>query len=108
MSKWVLVVMSKCSDAAGEAEFNEWYDKIHVPDILETPGFIRATRYENIIPQEGEAKFLAIYDIESDDLDKVMKVHRNNVARTHAEGRFSELFMRVSSGVYRQITSLGE
>ena len=108
MTKWVLVITTNCTDAAREAEFNEWYDKVHLPDILETPGFIKATRYENIESLEGEAKFLAIYDIETDDIGEVMKAHSDNMGRKRAEGRFRELLVRVSRGVYKQISSLSK
>ena len=108
MTKWVMVVTTNCTDATRKAEFNEWYNKIHLPDILETPGFTRATRYENIEPLEGEARFLAIYDIEADDIDEVMKTHDENMVRKRAEGRFSELVVRVSRNVYRQVSSFSK
>ena len=106
MAKWLLVVETNCADAARETEFNEWYDKTHLPDVLETPGFIRATRYENTAPSEGQAKFLATYEIETDDIDRFMEVHNDNIARKRAEGRFSELLVLVSRGFYRQISSI--
>ena len=106
MAKWLLVVGVNCADEARETEFNEWYDKIHIPDVLETPGFIRATRYENTKPSEGEAKFLATYEIETDDIDRFMKTHTANMDRKRAEGRSSGLLVRVSRGFYRQTTSI--
>jgi len=108
MAKWLLAVETNCSDAAREAEFNEWYDKTHLPDVLETPGFIRATRYENTEPSEGKAKFLATYEIETDDIDRFMKAHTDNMARKRAEGRFSELLVVVSRGFYRQLSSISK
>ncbi len=104
MAKWLLVVGTNSADAARETEFNEWYDKTHLPDILETPGFIRATRYENTEPSEGKAKFLATYEIETDDIDRFMKTHAENMDRKRAEGRFSELLVGVSRVLYRQIS----
>jgi len=106
MTKWLLVIETNCTDAAREAEFNEWYDKTHIPDVLETPGFIRATRYENTEPSEGEAKFFATYEIETDDIDGFIKAHTDNIARKRAEGRFSELLVLVSRGFYRQLSSI--
>ena len=106
MEKWLFVVETNCADTAREAEFKEWYDKTHIPDILETPGFIRATRYENTEPSEGEGKFLATYEIETDDIDAFMKTHRENMDRKMAEGRFSELLVVVSRGFYKQLSSL--
>lgn len=106
MTKWLLVIETNCADAAREAEFNEWYDQTHIPDVLETPGFVRATRYENTERSEGEAKFLATYEIETDDIDGFMKIHNDNIARKKAEGRFSELVVLVSRGFYRQLSSI--
>ena len=106
MAKWLQIIGTNCSDAAREAEFNEWYDKTHLPDVLETPGFIRATRYENTEPSEGEAKFLATYEIETSDIDKFMKAHADNMAKKRAAGRFSELLVGVSRGLYKQISSV--
>ena len=108
MAKWLFVVESNSTDRAREAEFNDWYDKIHVPDVMETPGFIKATRYENTKPSEGEAKFLTIYEIETDDIDRFMRTHRDNMDRKRAEGRFSELLVRVSRGFYRQLNSISK
>ena len=106
MAKWLLVAETNCTDAARETEFNEWYDKTHLPDVLETPGFIRAARYENTTPSEGKAKFLAIYEIETDDIDRFMKIHNDNMDRKRAEGRLSKLLVLVSRSFYRQISSI--
>ena len=106
MAKWLLVVETNCADATREAEFNEWYDKTHLPDILEVPGFTTASRYEKIDPSEGEAKFVAAYEIETDDIDGFLKAHSDNMDRKRAEGRFSELLVRVSRGLYKQLISI--
>ena len=106
MAKWLLVVETNCADATREAEFNEWYDKTHLPDILELPGFTTASRYETIDPSEGEAKFVAAYEIETDDIDRFMQAHSDNMDRKRAEGRFSELLVRVSRGLYKQLISI--
>ncbi len=99
---------TNCANAAREAEFNEWYHKTHLPDVLETPGYIRATRYENIEPSEGEAKYLALYEIETDDIDVLMKASRDNMDKKRAEGRFSELLVGVSRDNYRRLNSLSK
>ncbi len=105
MAKLLLVAETNCADAAREAEFNEWYDKVHLPDIFKTPGFISIIRYESIEPSEGKAKFLSLYEIETDDIDGMMKTHADNMARAKAEGRYSELCVLVSRSVYRKIGS---
>ncbi len=106
MAKWLLVVETNCDNAAREVEFNEWYNKTHLPDVLETPGFIRATRYESTELSEGKAKFLATYEIETDNIDGFIKAHSANMTRKRAEGRGSDLMTLVSRGFYKQIGSL--
>jgi len=108
MAKWLLVLETNCADAAREAEFNEWYDKTHLPNMLETPGFIRATRYENTRPSKGRAKYLAVYEIETDDFDSCMKAEAENMAKKRAKGQVSGLLMAVSRGFYKQISSLSK
>ncbi|MFC1916686.1 DUF4286 family protein [Chloroflexota bacterium] len=108
MAKWLVVVETNSADTARETEFNEWYDKTHLPDAMEAPEFIRATRYENIKPKEGEAKYLALYEVETDDIDRFRKTNAGNIARLRAEGRLSELLVIVSSGIYKQISSLSK
>ncbi|MFC2035743.1 DUF4286 family protein [Chloroflexota bacterium] len=108
MAKWLLVVESSCADGAREAEFNEWYDKIHIPDVFETSGFIRTNRYENTELGEGKGKFLATYEIETDDIDAVMKTHQDNMAKKSTEGRFSELLVLTSRVLYRQLSSISK
>ncbi len=105
MAKWLIVEETNCTDTAREAEYNERYDKIHIPDVLEVPGFVRATRYENTQLSEEKAKFLAAYEIETDDIDERMKTVTEHIGRKKAEGRYSELVVMKSGALYRQISS---
>lgn len=92
MTKYLLFAFSDCIDPSREDEFNEWYDNIHIPDMLETPGMIRATRWVNASPKENQRrKYLALYELEADDIDefdrKVQEIGKGTVER----GRFSDL-----------------
>jgi hypothetical protein len=33
----ILLVATRCTDPAQEADFNRWYDTVHVPDVLDRP-----------------------------------------------------------------------
>ena len=105
MAKWFYVVETNCNDVAREAEFNDWYDNIHLPDILETPGFIKATRYEITEPVEGKGRFLATYEIETDDINQTMKALGENIDKKREQGRMTNIIERVSRGVYKHISS---
>lgn len=106
MTKWVLTVYSDCASLSREKEFNEWYDKIHLPDVLKIPGFRRATRYVNTDPKIESGKFLAIYEIESEDIQKTMEVVGKTVAELRGKGRWSDLLLERSLATYKQISSL--
>jgi len=43
-----------------EPAFNEWYDSVHIPQILACPGWLSASRY---VCLEGGPKYVAIYEI---------------------------------------------
>ena len=43
------------------AAFNRWYNDVHVPEILECPGWTANRRYECV---DGEPRFLALYDLD--------------------------------------------
>ena len=40
-----LLIVTAEVDAAVEAEWNRWYDTVHVPDVLRCPGVRRGRRY---------------------------------------------------------------
>src|SRR4051794_37755375 len=49
-------------DAQHAQEFNEWYNKEHLPELLSVPGILSAARYEAI---KGGPQYLAFYELES-------------------------------------------
>lgn len=117
MAKWILLVGDNCADAAREAEFREWWEKIHLPDFSETRGTTRGTLYELVPPvpetehPEEMAKFVAVVEVEADTADDVQKALRDNMGPKKAEKGFSELKVPTRPaplGVYRQISSLSK
>ena len=52
-----------------EDEFNRWYDDTHLPEVLQVSGLVAGRRYALIGPDAADRpRFLAIYEIETDDL----------------------------------------
>jgi hypothetical protein len=105
MANWIYKVESNCSDPSREAEFNQWYDNTHVPDILKETDFIRATRYEGYKPKQGQAKFIALFDLEADDIERTLKVHEQTEAALKAGGRVSDLLVIVTREAYKRLSS---
>jgi hypothetical protein len=92
MAKYLLFAFSDCVDPSREKEFNDWYDNMHVPDMLETPGMIRATRWVSASPKENQhRKYLALYELETDDVDEFDKKVQEIGMATVQRGRFSDL-----------------
>src|SRR6201996_9059161 len=49
-------------DAKDVQEFNEWYNKEHLPELLSVPGILSAARYEAV---KGGPQYLACYELDS-------------------------------------------
>jgi hypothetical protein len=58
-ARWLNIVSVDIEDAHA-AEFNRWYNEVHVPEILGCPGWLANRRYECV---DGDPRFLAIYEL---------------------------------------------
>jgi hypothetical protein len=98
MAKYRYVVLSNCVPGTDEA-FNKWYREVHLPQFLQTPDVVSATRYElaeyQITERDGSVvvvpsdhagmpyRYLAIYSIDTDDISGVL----NNAASRFNDGK---------------------
>jgi hypothetical protein len=58
-----------------EDEFNEWYDNVHVPQVLQMPGFLTGRRFQLVSPDPADSpSYLAVYEIESDDIQATLRM----------------------------------
>jgi len=85
-NKFIQIVFSNPAEGKDD-EFNEWYDNVHIPDLLAIPGMLSAQRYAlhdaEIYRMEGatppEHRYLLIYEMEG-DVDAIMQKIQENVA----------------------------
>ena len=87
MQRHSLLVLTTPFEGSDE-EFNRWYDEQHMGDVLAIPGFLSARRYRIVESRyQGEAllrwRYLAIYEIECDDLSQALDEIRKR-SRTEA------------------------
>lgn len=73
MAKGKFIVLNEPKSGEVDAEYNAWYSDTHLPQILEhCPSITSASRFKLVPGQEnalpGAPSYLAIYDIEADDL----------------------------------------
>ena len=106
LAKFMLLVYVDSKDPSREAELNDWYNNTHLPDLVKFPEISSATRYVNDDPGAGPGKFLATYDIETDDIEKTIAALKDYLAKLRESGRYSDLLVRVSFNVFRQTKSL--
>lgn len=102
MEKHVFVVLTN-PVAGREEEFNDWYDKEHVSDIVNVPGFQSGQRYRFSSVQRDKPphpySYMALYEIETDDLQGTMdelgrRIGTGEIAISSAmdKGRIAALF----------------
>jgi len=77
MAKYTFIVLTN-PVGGKEDEFNRWYNAQHIPDVLNVPGFVCAQRFRLADVQMGgdrskTHKYLALYEIETDDLAATLK-----------------------------------
>jgi hypothetical protein len=108
MTRYLLVTFSDPKDPAKEEEFNDWYDNMHMPDMLKTPGLLKGSRWKSADNKENEVrKYLSIYELETDDLNNFNSMMRQQGMWTMKAGRFPDLGIYDADNVpriYVQIT----
>lgn len=107
MHKSLLLVYTDI-DAEHEDAFNEWYDTVHLPDLLSLDGFLGARRYKLSGPaprnQQPASRYLAVYEFATDDTRAMMKRLGEEVAKLGERGLYPG--MRVDSAA--TYVALGE
>jgi len=84
--KHIQIVFSNPAEGEDDA-FNEWYDNVHIPELLAVPGMLSAQRYDlhdaEMYHTEGgrlpEQRYCLIYEMEG-DVDAIMAEIRERVA----------------------------
>ncbi|MDP7726371.1 DUF4286 family protein [Mycobacterium sp. TY814] len=70
MAKGIIYVETYPSSPDREEEFNTWYDEVHLPELVALDGIVSARRLR---PVNGEGPYVALYEIEGDDLQAVLQ-----------------------------------
>ncbi len=104
MPRHKLVVMTKPVEGR-EREYNEWYQKVHLPDVVAIPGVKSAQRFRLKLPLGPGVErqpYLAVYDIETDDVDRVVSELKSRTA----DGRMvisTAMSTEIFAGVYDEL-----
>jgi hypothetical protein len=69
MARTIMAVLTNPSSPEQEAEYNAWYNEVHLKELMEVPGIVGATRYklaEGASPAQSEHRYLALYEVDGD------------------------------------------
>jgi hypothetical protein len=93
------------SPAPGQEDaFNQWYDAVHIPEVLQMPGFVSGQRFRLAGPETSTGpRYLAVYQIESDDIDATLATIKDM-----APGRTKSPAIDTSVSVVRMYEALGD
>lgn len=80
MAKGIIHVETWPSSPDRDQEYNTWYDEIHIPELVALDGFVSARRLR---PVDGDGPYVALYEIEADDLQSVLQNMLNNARNLH-------------------------
>jgi hypothetical protein len=74
MPRYKMVVMSRPAEGR-EDEYNDWYQNVHLGELVALPGFksARRFRYARSLVEGDVYPYMSIYEIETDDVDAVLQ-----------------------------------
>jgi hypothetical protein len=73
MTRFLFVVFTAPIEGQ-EDEYNEWYDGRHLSDTVRVPGIVSGERFvlaDVDSPQTRLPKYLALYEVETDDIAEI-------------------------------------
>ena len=103
MPKGIMYVASLPVSPDKEADYHAWYNETHLAELTKIDGIVSARRFA---PTDGEGPFIAIYELDSDNLDAVLA----RMGELAASGQMSSLkFLNLDPPpvpkIYREIAS---
>ncbi len=78
MARYIMTVRSNAAPGR-EAEFNEWYDRLLLPEMVRSPTLVSGRRYRVAavaLPaglQKARHEYLAVYEIETDSIEETVR-----------------------------------
>ena len=75
MSRHVFISLMNAVDGK-EAEYDAWYGKVHLPEVLDVPGFVAAQRFRlsaaQLAGMTPRWKYLVVYEIDGESVDQAL------------------------------------
>jgi len=105
MPKGIMYLQTMPVSPDKDADYNKWYNDTHLTEIVSVEGIVSARRFA---PMDGNGPYIAIYELDCDDLDAVVQ----RLGELGASGKMSSMeFLSMDPPpiprVYREIGSYG-
>ena len=105
MPRGIMYVETMPVSSDREAEYHKWYNDTHLAQILSVEGIVSARRFA---PNDGDGPFIAIYELDCDDLDAaVTRLGELGASGTMTGLENLAMDPKPIPKVYREIGSLG-
>ena len=101
-ARWLYVVHTDVPDEVA-AEYNDWYDREHLPRLARVPGVVRARRY---VACDGHPRYFTAYDLA--DRDAFTSPQGLEARKTPWTERMRNLFSNTRRFTGRLITDQNE
>jgi hypothetical protein len=84
-------------------EYHEWYNDTHLEEICSVEGIVSARRFA---PTDGDGPFIAIYELDCDDLDAVVgRLRELGASGTMSSLKYLNMETPPIPKIYREIAS---
>ena len=104
----IIYVVKVEIDPVDEHTWDEWNTRLHVPDILAQPGFIRATKYKIDTPEGEWSQYLILYEVDSRESleaylngEAMVRLRADHYARFGPSSQLSRLILTPTATVER-------
>jgi hypothetical protein len=79
-----------CTDPHRVDEWDQWYDDVHVPDMLSCGAFSAVSRWRRLEPTKVGANHLTLYDVATPTIEEAVSRSAATLAEVVAAGRKHE------------------
>ena len=102
--KTILHVETRPSSPDRADEYNRWYDEIHIPQVLQLEGFVKARRYA---PVGDDGPYITEFELSGDPQAAIQAVVAAGVDGRLTMSDAMQLDPRPEMRILRQVTEQG-
>ena len=99
----LIFALSNCTDPEQEAEFNRWYNHMHLPDASAAGIFVNPMRLANADPKPGEPGYLAIGETTWPDVSAAWEAQQKQSTSRRSPERRSPLLDVQLVGLFKRL-----